>query len=144
MEVEPTLANCPNFRRHLITLAEQGRWPRQDVNLAAQLLENEQVIGSVRLGLDGQDGADLGYVFGSSWWGVGYGYEAASAVLAVAFETLELHRVWANCDARNAASVRLLEKLGMRQEGAMLKDRKVRDGWRDTHLFALLADEWRG
>jgi RimJ/RimL family protein N-acetyltransferase len=32
----------------------------------------------------------------------------------------------------------------MRQEGAMLKDRKVRDGWRDTHLFALLADEWRG
>ena len=129
--------------RLLLTLAEQEQWPRRDVNLAAQLLENGRVIGSVRLGLDGQGGADLGYVLGSSWWGVGYGYEAASAVLAVAFETLELRRVWATCDARNAASVRLLEKLGMRQEGTMLQDRKVRDGWRDTGLFALLNEEWQ-
>jgi [ribosomal protein S5]-alanine N-acetyltransferase len=142
MEWGPNTPEVSSERLRL-TLAEQEQWPRRDVNLAAQLLENGRVIGSVRLGLDGQDGADLGYVFGSSWWGVGYGYEAASAVLAAAFGTLELHRVWATCDARNAASVRLLEKLGMRQEGTMLQDRKVRDGWRDTGLFALLNDEWQ-
>ncbi|WP_370867867.1 GNAT family N-acetyltransferase [Phenylobacterium sp.] len=125
------------------TPQQGGRRRRGTVNLAVQLLEDGRVIGSVRLGLDGQDGADLGYVFGSSWWGVGYGYEAASAVLAAAFETLELHRVWATCDTRNAASARLLEKLGMRQEGMMLQDRKVRDGGRDTGLFARLNEEWR-
>ena len=37
--------------RLLLTLAEQEQWPRRDVNLAAQLLENGRVIGSVRLGL---------------------------------------------------------------------------------------------
>ena len=31
----------------------------------------------------------------------------------------------------------------MRQEGTMLQDRKVRDGWRDTGLFALLNEEWQ-
>ncbi len=141
MEWGPNTPEVSSERLRL-TLAEQAQWPRRDVNLAAQLIEDGQVIGSVRLGLDDQAGADLGYVLGSSWWGFGYGYEAASAVLTTAFETLRLHRVWATCDARNAASVRLLEKLGMRREGTMLQDRKVREGWRDTHLFALLDDEW--
>lgn len=138
--------NTPEVSRERLrlTLAEQAQWPRREVNLAAELSASGRVIGSVRLGLDGHAGADLGYVFGSSWWGAGYGYEAAAAVVGAAFGKLDLHRVWATCDARNDASIRLLEKLGMRREATMLQDRRVRDGWRNTHLYALLSDEWEG
>jgi len=138
--------NTPEISRERLrlTLEEQAVWPRREVNLAVEVVERKRVIGSVRLGFDGNGGAEVGYVFGSPWWGNGYGYEAASAMLTTAFEALGLHRIWASCDVRNVASFALLEKLGMRREGTLLRDRNVRDGWRDTHLYALLSEEWRG
>jgi RimJ/RimL family protein N-acetyltransferase len=53
------------------------------------------------------------------------------------------HRIWATCDARNHGSYAIMEKVGMRREGHMLKNLKARDGWRDSYVYALLADEWR-
>ncbi|OHB30782.1 MAG: hypothetical protein A2790_08610 [Phenylobacterium sp. RIFCSPHIGHO2_01_FULL_69_31] len=143
MEWGPNTAEISRERLRL-TLDEQAVWPRREVNLAVELIEANRVIGSVRLGVDQNGGGDMGYVFGSAWWGNGYGYEAGSALLRTAFSTLGLHRIWASCDARNTASVALLEKLGMRREGTLLRDRRVRDGWRDTHLYALLSEEWKG
>jgi len=64
------------------------------------------------------------------------------ALVRVAFETLKLHRVWATCDVRNRGSFGIMEKLGMRREGTLRKNLLVRDGWRDTHVYALLDEEW--
>lgn len=131
-------------REHLaLRIEEQAQWPRAHVSLAVELVEQRRVIGGMHLGLDGLGGADFGYCYGSRWWGRGYGFEAARALVATAFETLSLHRVWATCDVRNAGSIAVLEKLGMRREGTLLKNLLVRDGWRDTHVYALLAEEWR-
>lgn len=127
-----------------IALEEQAAWPRPEVSLAVEAAEAGRVIGSVRLGLDRAGGADFGYVLGSPWWRRGYAYEAASALLAVAFGALELHRVWATCDARNLGSIALLEKLGLRREGLLRHDRRGRDGWRDTCVYAVLREEWAG
>lgn len=138
--------NTPQVSRDQLNLrlGEQAVWPRAEVDLAVELVERRQVIGSIRLGLDRQGGADIGYSYGSAHWGQGYGYEAAAALVAVGFETLGVHRIWATCDVRNAGSIALLEKLGMRREGTLLKDQRVRDGWRDTHLYAVLDEEWAG
>lgn len=57
---------------------------------------------------------------------------------------MRLHRVWATCDARNRGSWRVMEKLGMRREGLLKASNLRRDGWRDTLLYAVLAEEWRG
>jgi len=136
--------NTPEVSRaHLdLMLQQQAVWPRGEVNLAVELAETAELIGAVRLSLDGKGGADLGYSYGSPFWRRGYGYEAAVALIRVGFQVLGLHRIWATCDVRNSGSIAILEKLGMRREGTMLKNLNVRDGWRDTHIYAILFDEW--
>jgi RimJ/RimL family protein N-acetyltransferase len=51
-------------------------------------------------------------------------------------------KVSATCDIRNSGSIAILEKLGMRREGTLRKNQQARDGWRDTHIYALLDEEW--
>jgi len=135
--------NTPEMTRERLDhlLKAQTVWPRDEVDLAVEVAETGQLIGAVRLTLDGKAGADFGYCYGSAFWRNGYGYEAAFALVAAGFDVLELHRMWATCDARNQGSIAVLEKLGMRREGALRSNLKVRDGWRDTYIYALLAEE---
>jgi RimJ/RimL family protein N-acetyltransferase len=107
--------NTPEMSRARLDLMlkEQTVWPRGDVNLAVELAETAQLIGAARLSLDGQDGADLGYSYGSAFWRRGYGYEAAVALVTVGVQVLGLHRIWATCDVRNGGSIAILEKLGI-------------------------------
>jgi [ribosomal protein S5]-alanine N-acetyltransferase len=125
-------------------LVKQKQWPRDDVTLAAELQTIHKVIGGVRLWIVDRANAtaELGYTFNRSFWNNGYATEAAQAVLDRAFGVLKLHRVCATCDTRNAASWRVMEKLGMRREGHFLRDRLQRGEWRDTYLYAILAQEW--
>jgi ribosomal-protein-alanine N-acetyltransferase len=58
--------------------------------------------------------------------------------------TAGLHRVFALVDPDNGASVRLLERLGFRREGQMRKDSLIRGTWRDSLIYAMLAEEWTG
>lgn len=129
--------------RLAMQLEEQTTWPRSEVNLAVEHLEDARLIGTIRLSVQPHQNADFGYVLARPFWGLGLGCEAARAIVDVAFDDLGLHRLWATCDARNQASVRLLKKLGLRLEGTLLKNQLVRDGWRDTCVFAILREEWK-
>jgi RimJ/RimL family protein N-acetyltransferase len=51
--------------------------------------------------------------------------------------------VYATCDPRNAGSARVLTKIGMTYEGRMRETVLIRDGWRDSDLYAILDREWR-
>lgn len=62
---------------------------------------------------------DLGFVIGRSSWGRGYATEAAKAVLDWAATLEGVVRIWATCDVENTASIRVLEKIGMSQEGTL-------------------------
>lgn len=137
--------NTPEVTRERMAfvLDQQTRWPRDTVDLAVELVAARRMIGSISLRLDGRGGADFGYAYGSPWWRKGYGFEAAQALATVAFGTLGLHRLQATCDVRNAGSIAVLEKLGMRREGTLRKNQRVRDGWRDTHIYGLLGEDWR-
>lgn len=75
--------------------------------------------------------------------GRGYGAEAARAFLGYAFETVGLHRVSADCDPRNAASARVMEKIGMRREAHLVQNMFIKGEWCDSLVFAMLASEWR-
>lgn len=125
-------------------VAMSALWPRDEVNLVVELLETGRVIGAIRLAIQSKADrtADFGYTFNKDYWRQGIGTEAASAIIETAFKELGLHRVFATCDVRNAGSYAVMEKLGMRREGTLLKNHEVRGRWRDTHLYALLAEEW--
>lgn len=131
-------------REHLdAKLKEQAEWPRGDISLAVVVADEDKLIGSIRLGLQPHRNAEFGYSLSSAYWRKGYGYEAAHALVSIAFETLDIHRVWATCDVRNRGSFGIMEKLGMRREGTLRQNQPAREGgWRDTHLYAVLAQEW--
>jgi ribosomal-protein-alanine N-acetyltransferase len=76
-------------------------------------------------------------------WGQGLATEASAAMLALAFETLGLHRVWGDCDPRNVGSMRVMEKLGMRREGRLRENWWLDDEWCDSLVYAVLEHEWR-
>ena len=121
-------------------------WPRTDINLAIEHLADGRVIGSIRLGVRDEAArtGDIGYSLASAYWRQGLGAEAARAMLRAGFEVLKLRRIWAECDVRNVGSYGIMEKLGMRREAHYRQDKRARDGWRDSYLYAILADEWLG
>jgi [ribosomal protein S5]-alanine N-acetyltransferase len=125
-------------------LKAQERWPRPDVELAIELKSEGRVIGAIGLRIQDERNrtADIGYVLNRSYWGRGYMTEAARAILGVAFRDLNLHRVWAMCHVRNHASYRVMEKLGMRREAHFRKNAFEKNEWRDSYLYAILAEEW--
>lgn len=87
--------------------------------------------------------AALGYCLGEAAWGQGNATEAAHAVLAWGFDALDLNRVQAETDTRNAASARVLEKLGFVREGTLREDCVVNGEVSDSWVFGLLRREWR-
>lgn len=120
------------------------------------VIEREgRVIGDLMLRVQdswAQDGiaagggaeAELGWVLDPAESGIGYATEAATVLLRLCFESLHLHRVFADCFAGNEPSWRLMERIGMRREAHHVASSLHRDlGWVDDYLYALLADEWR-
>lgn len=127
------------------SLQAQTQWPRPEVGLAIELKSERHLIGSIGLRLKDEANrtADIGYVLNRKYWGRGYMTESARAILEVAFKHLKLHRVWATCDTRNRASYRVMERLGLRREGLFVKNAMEKGEWRDTYLYAILAEEWQ-
>ena len=126
-------------------IAEQQVDPRVNYALALALRETGAFIGGASVGGEvGFPGGDigLGYCLDRGVWGKGYATEATLALIDFAFEKLGAHRVHAGCDTRNAASARVLEKVGMQHEGTF-KQSLWLDGWHDSHHYAIIEDEWR-
>lgn len=71
----------------------------------------------------------------------GFATEALNAILNFCFDGIALHRVSASCDSRNIAACRLAEKVGMRREGELIKERHMNEEWVNTVLYALLSEE---
>jgi RimJ/RimL family protein N-acetyltransferase len=107
--------------------------------------DDDRVIGTCtlyRLEAEHRRG-EIGYALGRAHWGQGYMNEALSALLDFAFERLGLHRVEADTDPRNAASIRTLERLGFQREGYLRENWHVNGEIQDSVLFGLLRREWR-
>ncbi|MGD0054149.1 MAG: GNAT family protein [Acidimicrobiales bacterium] len=86
--------------------------------------------------------ASMGYCFDDAVWGHGFATEAARALLQWAFDTWDLNRVQAETDTRNAASARVLEKLGFVREGTLREDCVVSGEVSDSWVYGLLRREW--
>lgn len=102
-----------------------------------------ELIGAVGLHPEPEHGrARLGYWIGEPYWGRGYATEAARATVGWGFRALDLRRVHAESYARNPASCRVLEKIGMTREGVRPAHR-VRWGEPvDLVLYGVLREDW--
>lgn len=103
------------------------------------------VIGTMYFVLKSLENAtgEIGWALRREYQGQGFAHEAALALLRVAFDELGLHRVTAELDPRNDASVALCTRLGMRREAHFVEDMMFKGDWADTGVYAILAREWR-
>ena len=113
------------------------------VNLAIVVRETGELAGSVGLVLKPEhDKAEIGYWIGVPYWGRGYATEAGRAVVGHAFEGLGLNRVHAEVFARNPASARVLQKIGMRHEGTQRAHIVKWGEAMDVEAYGMLRGEW--
>ena len=123
-------------------LASQDEVPRTRFELAVQEIGSSRVIGACDLSLIERNVVDLGYMLGLSDWGKGYATEIALALVDAAFFDLRADRIISTVDVNNRASIRVLEKIGMRWEAVFRKHRRAKNRWWDCHLFVLPREVW--
>ncbi|HSB08176.1 MAG TPA: GNAT family protein [Blastocatellia bacterium] len=108
--------------------------------------EDDAIVGSVNLSQifrGGFNSAYLGYQMGAPFAGRGYMTEAMQLVLSYAFNDLKLHRIEANIQPHNAASIALVKRAGFTNEGYSRRYLKICGRWRDHERWAILAEDWR-
>ena len=113
-------------------------WPFFIFADSDQALVGAITLSNVRRGV--AETGTLGYWIGQKVAGQGLGTAAVRAMVAWAFEDLNLHRVEAACVPDNAASRRVLEKAGFQLEGRARAYLKINGAWADHLLFGVVND----
>lgn len=126
---------------------ERDAVPRMHYNMAIQRKDDGKVMGGISLHLNWRrDDGVLGVILNRHYSGNGYITEALRGALDYYFEELKLHRVHGICDVNNAGIINVFTKLGMRNEGCMVKRGKSRpedaEPYFDQFGYAILAEEW--
>jgi RimJ/RimL family protein N-acetyltransferase len=121
-------------------------WEREGDWLTVAVVERASgvTVGDVALGwLSERDRtAEIGFIFDPRRQGKGFATEAARALVDWAFTVAGIHRVIGRTEARNAASARVLEKLGMRREAHLVENEWVKGEWQSELVYAVLDREW--
>lgn len=117
--------------------------PGDSLLLAVIRKDTGTFIGDVSLNWAAEhQQVEIGYVLHPQHHGQGFATEAARVLLKIAFDDLKAHRVIGRLEARNTASARVLEKLGMRKEAHFRENEFVKGEWNDELVYAILAVEW--
>ena len=115
-----------------------GSW----FQFAVRLRESGELVGDLGLHFVDADAVEFGVTLSPLHQGRGFAAEAVHGVLALVFDTLQRHRVYASVDPRNLACVKLLERLGLRKEAHFRESWRDGGAWVDDAVYAMLASEW--
>lgn len=136
-----------------IELANQRvaeRIPRTDMrgptgSLALVVERDGETIGDMAMWYTNPEWtcAEIGWVFDPRYGGQGYATEAAKCLVDLAFDHYGVHRLVAQMDARNGASARLAERVGLIKEAHHRQNWWSKGQWTDTLVFALLGSDPR-
>jgi [ribosomal protein S5]-alanine N-acetyltransferase len=87
--------------------------------------------------------AELGYWIAVDHWNKGYATESSAAILDFGFKSLGLHRIESRHFVRNPASGKVMQKLGMQQEGIERDSAKKWDRYESLVRYSILESEWK-
>lgn len=138
-------ASAPtNEERFLSYLADAGR-PDFEAMLLCRC-EDDAILGFFNLShitRGALQSAYLGYAIGSPYARQGFMRDGLELVLQHAFLDLDLHRIEANIQPGNGASIALARGAGFSREGFSRRYLKIGGRWRDHERWAILVDDWR-
>lgn len=131
-----------SFLQHAID--EAANKNRMDYILAARVPGTGEFAGLTFIEIDRElkSTAEMGIVLCPEFCKAGYGSEILRAFLAFGFGPLGMHRMYGKCDELNLASAHLMEKCGLMYEGTLREHVWLRDHWRSTRYYAMLAGEY--
>lgn len=107
--------------------------------------DDDRVIGTCTLASVNVEHkrAEIGYALARRFWRNGYAAEAVPAVLRFSFQSLGLHRIEADVDPHNHASIRCLERLGFQKEGYARERYHLSGAVHDSVFYGLLRREYQ-
>ena len=113
--------------------------------LAAEEGVSGRMVGEFMLRLQSLESrqGEIGWSLHPDAQGRGFATEGARAMLRLGFEELGLHRIVAGCDQRNTASLKVMERLGMRREAQFVESEHLKGEWVSEIVSAMLESEWR-
>ena len=115
----------------------------QSYEFAITDLDTGEVYGAIALSNNKAfNNGEIAYWIGEPYWGRGYATEAAKAMLQFAFEEKNYHKVFARYFLSNVASGRVMEKIGMKQEGILRQHIKKDGEYIDLVYYGILKDEF--
>jgi ribosomal-protein-alanine N-acetyltransferase len=86
--------------------------------------------------------AEIGYALSREYWGRGLMTEAVRAVIAFGFRAMQLNRVQGRCEVENIASIRVMEKVGMKREGVLREHEYAKGRYLDIAIYSILRGEY--
>lgn len=114
----------------------------KETSLSLAVADNNKVIGDLSVWYtDMKETVEIGYSFSQESSGKGYGAEAVSRLVQELFDVYKVHRIQANLDARNTASQKLCERIGMRKEAHFIQDFWNKDEWTDSMVYGMLRSD---
>ena len=118
-----------------------GSWHQMGIELRS----GSELIGDCgfRVLQDEPRQAEFGIAVAPEYQGHGYAAEALSGLLDYLFVQLGKHRVFGSVDPRNERSVRLMKRVGLRQEAHFVKSLWFKGEWVDDLIFAMRASDWK-
>lgn len=115
--------------------------PRTRFQLAIVSADGD-LMGSCGIRVETPGHASLGCELGRRWHSSGAAREACAAMLAFGFDSLHLHRVYAETIAENKAAIALCQAIGMRIEAERVNAQQFKGRSWNTIVLALAADDW--
>ncbi|AXK21559.1 GNAT family N-acetyltransferase [Bacillus sp. COPE52] len=110
--------------------------------LSLAVIYRTKVVGDLSVWYtDMKDTVEIGYSFSNEVAGRGLATEAVSSLVFKLFDEFNVHRIQANLDARNTASQKLCERIGMRQEAHFLQDFWSKNEWTDSLVYGMLSSD---
>jgi RimJ/RimL family protein N-acetyltransferase len=118
--------------------------PRISYIFGIKLIETHQLVGLIALILGKQKYkiAEVWYKIHPDYWRQGITTEALAKLLEFGFVNLGLHRIEAGSAIENTASIKVLEKVGMKREGIKRKILPIREKWVDNYFYSILETEF--
>lgn len=128
-------ADSRAFVDNCIRYAAQTPGERHDFAIVVNTVD--QLIGGCSLKLQSSTEASLGYAIHPDYQDRGFATEATEAMIVFGFETLGLERMVAQCDTRNSASYRVMEKAGMARVGTHLNHREIKGRLAHSYEYSI-------
>ena len=136
-DIEETRQNVKPF------IEAKEKNPQSKYTWNIKTIETNSFVGLIGISLS-NDKFKIGEIFYKllpEYWGNGYATEVSRKIIEIGFETFKLHRIEAGCAIKNTKSIRVLEKIGMTQEGILRKILPIRGEWIDGYIYSIIESD---